>query len=188
MVASVIYSSFAGNTGRIAKVIAKELGTEAIKVSQLPPEWAPTGLIVIGTSVYAGKPSRALIKWLYDSPSFRGKRAAVFVAAGDEEGQGKDVAKWVAQVLESKGAKVREAFVCKESLLWIFGLGQPSEKEIAGARKFAKKIAPRKRATVKKKIAKPKLKKKKTTPVAKKRKAVKRKPAKNKVKTSKKKK
>ena len=98
---SIIYTSFTGNTKKIAETIATELNTEAIRLQQLPKDWEPTKLLVIGTGVYTGKPSRALVKWLYKSPSLRGKRAAVFVTAGDVEGQGKSVAKWLAAVLES---------------------------------------------------------------------------------------
>jgi len=158
MASSVIYSSLTGNTKKIAGIIADELGVPAVNVRRLPKDWKPPHLIVIGTGVYANRAAQPLIKWLYDSPSFRGRRAAVFVTAGDVE-NGKQVATWLVKVLESKGAKVKAAFVCSGAFFWIINRGHPDEKELTAARKFAKKIAPRTRPKSTKKSKKPKKKK-----------------------------
>lgn len=143
MSSTVIYCSRTGNTRRISNIIAKQLDTTAIDLQNLPEDWAPTNLVVIGTGVYFGKPSKKLIKWLYESPTFRGKRAAVFVTTRNEA-VGKEVASWIAKVLESKGAKVSAGSVFELDKFWVFRRRYSTENEIEKANKFAKKIAPRK--------------------------------------------
>ena len=158
MSSSVVYCSLTGNTKKIAEVVANELGTTATKVRKLPENWEPGRLVVIGTGVYGNRAAPPLIKWLYNSPSFRGRRAAVFVTAGNIE-RGKEVASWLAKVLEAKGAKVKDAFVCSGSTFWLIKFGHPNAKEILAAKKFANKIAPRTRPKHKTKTkAKPKAK------------------------------
>lgn len=159
MSSTVIYCSRTGNTRRISTIISNKLSTTPINLRNLPDDWTPSGLIVIGTGIYFGKPPKSLVKWLYSSPSFRGKRAAVFVTAKDEIA-GKRVAAWIAKVLKSKGAKVSAGSVFELDRFWMFRRGYSTENEIEKANKFAKKIAPRK-VTKKSKIVSTKTKKKK---------------------------
>ena len=156
MSSTVIYCSRTGNTRRISTIISNQLDTTPISLRDLPVDWSPSGLIVIGTGVYFGKPPKALVKWLYESPSFRGKRAAVFVTARDDA-VGKKTAAWIAKVLESKGAKVSAGSVFELDKFWMFRRGYSTENEIEKANKFAKKIAPRK-MTKKPKVVKSKKK------------------------------
>ena len=169
MTSSVIYSSFTGNTKKIAELIARQMGAELMRVKEVPLNWEPTDLIVIGTGVYANRPAQPLIRWLYSSPSFKGKKAAVFVTAGDME-QARQNARWLIKVLESKGATVHKtAFVCKGAFLWVFGAGHPNIKEKQAAIEFAMTLAPKKQSARRRKAPrKPAGKKSKKKPARKK--------------------
>ncbi|HDR53816.1 MAG TPA: hypothetical protein ENN60_04095 [archaeon] len=139
MTASVVYCSLTGNTRQIARILADELGTQAKSVRD-PASHKTDKLVIVGSGVYAGKPAPPLTRWLYHSPSMKGKKAAVFVTASDLE-QGHQTADWIARVLTSKGAKVVDQFVCHGRFLIFSGWGHPNKHEKAAARAFARKLA-----------------------------------------------
>ncbi len=63
MTTAVIYSSKLGGTRKVAEYIAQKIGAEAIDV-KTNPDVSKYDRIIIGSGVYAGKPSKAIINFV----------------------------------------------------------------------------------------------------------------------------
>jgi menaquinone-dependent protoporphyrinogen oxidase len=59
MTTAVIYASKTGNTKKVAEYIARKIGAEAISIKDCN-DLSSYDRIIIGTGVYAGKPSKAM--------------------------------------------------------------------------------------------------------------------------------
>ena len=66
MTTAVIYSSKIGNTRKVAEYIAQRIGAEAIDVKN-KPDASKYDRIIIGTGVYAGKPSKAITNFVTEN-------------------------------------------------------------------------------------------------------------------------
>jgi flavodoxin len=131
---AVIYVSKGGNTKKLANAIAKGAGVQAqptVNVVNL----TQVDILFIGGSIYGGRISGALRKFLQNLDQ---KQAAKVVVFGTSM-SGKRALPEVKAILEPKGIPVAaETFHCKGSFLCA-NLGHPNADDLAQAEDFAKR-------------------------------------------------
>lgn len=108
MKALIIYDSNYGNTQRIANVIAKQLSTKAIAITDFSKEdSAGVGLLVVGSPINAWGPTAKISKFLKELAS--GELEGIKVAAFDTRVKlfiHGDAAGKIAKALEKAGGEV----------------------------------------------------------------------------------
>jgi flavodoxin I len=132
----VLYYSMTGNTKKMAKAIAAELGIEAknVRTEKAVPN---DGILFIGSGCYGDRPGEDMAKYLGNN-DFTGRKVALFGTSG--EGEGKEV-RAMAEALKQKGANVIGSYYCKGKAFVVVNIGHPNRDELEGARKFAKEMA-----------------------------------------------
>lgn len=82
MAALVVYDSIFGNTGKVAKVVAAELGTRAVPVSEAGAiDWKGIDLLVVGSPTRGFRPTPAISEFCSGLAPDHGK--TLMVAAFD---------------------------------------------------------------------------------------------------------
>ena len=131
---AVRYYTKTGNTKRLAEAVAKELGVEALPISE--PVTEPVDILFLGNSYYA----------FTIDPEVRS-----FVSSLDKEKVGKIVNFGSAAMLNSTYKKVKaeadkvgiamdqREFHCRGEFK-AFHKGRPNEEDLAAAAEFAKSI------------------------------------------------
>ena len=141
MRALVLYASLTGNTRKVARAIARELGAQALDVHKASAQdFAQPELLFVGDGVYFGRPSRAMVRFLRGLPKLNGVKAAVFGTYGTQAKQLDALAK----ILMEKGAEVVDRFSCPGQDWFTLGLlhrHRPNEEDLKRARAFARKLA-----------------------------------------------
>lgn len=77
MKAIVVYDSKFGNTEKIAKAVAEELGAEAVHVSKAK-SLGKMNLLVVGSPTQAWRPTEAMKSFLQNLPQLKGLSVAGF--------------------------------------------------------------------------------------------------------------
>lgn len=132
---AVIYVSKCGNTKKLANAIAKGAGVKAQSVANAA-NLTQTDILFVGGSIYCGRISGVLRKFLQNLDR---KQAAKVVVFGTSM-SGKRTLPEVKAILEPKGIPVAtETFHCKGSFLCV-NLGRPNADDLAQAEDFAKRI------------------------------------------------
>jgi flavodoxin len=134
--ASVIYYTQTGHTKTMAEAIAEELGVAAVNVKDITGVPAE-GILFIGSGCYGGKPGEDLAKFI-DSHDFTGRKVAVFGTSGGNAGNETQA---MADALKQKGADVIGNYHTAGSFLVVVSYGHPDNKDLDGAREFARKMA-----------------------------------------------
>ena len=98
MTTAVIYASKTGTTKKVAEYIAGKIGAKAISIKE-NPDLASYDRIIIGTGVYAGKPSKVMRNYV-EANKDKLANASLFVTClyNDEKG-----AKQLEAIAESFG-------------------------------------------------------------------------------------
>lgn len=131
----VIYHSKSGHTKKIADVIAKVCGVEAIDITE-PHTLGEVDLLFIGMGIYAGKPDHAILNYLDNLPANTIKGAALFTTSA----RAKDCTALAVGVLEHKNILIyNERCNCRGQFL-IFSRGRPNHEDTKKARKFARQV------------------------------------------------
>ncbi|MDR0386715.1 MAG: flavodoxin [Treponema sp.] len=131
---AVIYVSKRGNTKKLAHAIAKGAGVKAQSADHAA-NLTRAEILFVGGSIYAGRISGVLHKFLQNLDQ---KQAANVVVFGTSA-SGKSIRDEVASILEPKGIPVAaEGFHCKGSFLCL-NLGRPNADDLARAEDFAKR-------------------------------------------------
>ncbi|MHA1738281.1 MAG: flavodoxin family protein [Candidatus Heimdallarchaeota archaeon] len=142
----ILYSYHHNNTEKIAKVIAKVLGSEIKTPQQVNPEEIQNyDIIGFGSGIY-GENLHGSIHELVDKlPQITNKKAFIFSTSALAEK--KNNHKKVREKLQAKGYKIIDEFNCRgfntNSFLKFFGgmnKGRPNEKDLINAKEFAQKI------------------------------------------------
>lgn len=146
MRALVLYYSETGNTEKVAKAIAKGLGSELKKIEDVKIEDVKDyDLLCIGTPVHGFGPAKKVEKFLDELPVMSGKKGAAFCTMhiwGD-----KRTFKIIKEKLSNKGISFIDGFSCLglSRLIGnfgprIFNKGRPNEENLKEAESFGKKI------------------------------------------------
>ena len=95
----LIYSSLTGNTRKVAKVMAQELGIEMKRPGELT-DLEGVELLFLGSGVYANRPARSLRRFLSNLSSLAGIKVALFGTYGSRPNQLDWLAKCVGKKAE----------------------------------------------------------------------------------------
>jgi flavodoxin I len=128
----VIYYTKTGHTKKVAEAIASELGVEAENVNEATLD--PGAIVFMGSGCYGGSPGKEMMSFIKDN-DFSLRTVALFGTSG--AGIGREVKK-MANLLESKGARVEQSFHCKGQVFKIINRGKPDEEDLEKAKRFAK--------------------------------------------------
>jgi flavodoxin len=131
---AVIYVSKCGNTRKLANAIAKGVGVKAQSAANAA-NLMRAGILFIGGSIYCGRISGVLRKFLQNLDQKQAAKVVVFGTSAS----GKNIRAEVTSILEPKGIPVAaESFHCKGSFLCV-NLGHPNTDDLAQAEDFAKR-------------------------------------------------
>ena len=136
MVSMVVYFSRGKNTRKVAEVIAKELGTEAIDVKKQSPDASTADLLVIGSGTYGGKPGKRLTTYLKNLAPANGKNAACFATYIWNPTRNLTT---MQETLKTKEYKIIESFACC-GRWFLFKRGHPTTEELNKAQEFARQL------------------------------------------------
>ena len=136
MVSLVVYFSRGKKTRKVAEVIAKELGTEAIDIKRQQPDASTADLLVLGSGTYGGKPGKQLTAYLENLPTVNDKYAASFATGMWNPARNLTL---MQEVLKAKGYKILEGFTCYGSWLFI-KRGHPNTEDLNKAQEFARQL------------------------------------------------
>jgi flavodoxin len=130
----VVYYSMSGNTGKVAKVIADELGVTAknIKSVDTLPEDA---FIFLGTGCY-GAVLPGEIPAFIERNQLKGKKIALFTTSAF--GLGKELVV-MEKKIRDKGVNIAGHFNCYGQFL-AMKRGHPDREDLEKARQFARSI------------------------------------------------
>jgi flavodoxin I len=125
-----------GNTKKMAKAMAAELGVEAknIKTETAVPR---DGLLFLGSGSYGDKPGEDMAKFI-ESHDFAGRKVALFGTSG--KGEGKEV-QGMAEALKHQGAIVVGSYYCKGKAFVVVNIGHPDRDDLDGAKALAREMA-----------------------------------------------
>jgi flavodoxin len=132
------------NTEKVAKALADALGADVVEAKDADPaNFTKYDLIGFGSGIYMGKFHARLLKLVDGLPQTKAK-TFIFSSSG----RGKiAVHKDLRKILEGKGYRVVGDFACKgwDTYGWFKFVGginrkRPNEKDLNGAREFAKKL------------------------------------------------
>ena len=132
----VAYFSRGGNTRKVAEVIAKELGCNAVDIMKERPSISNVDLLIVGSGTYGAKPGEEFVSFLKEIPPATGKRVALFATCSS------GVVLWFESmkgILEPKGYQVCGSFSCFGQISFV-RRGYPTAKELAEAAEFAAQL------------------------------------------------
>ncbi len=136
MVSLVVYFSRGKKTRKVAEVIAKELGTEAIDIKKEQPDASMADLLVVGSGTYGSKPGKPLTAYLEDLSIVNDKYAVCFATGMWNP---KPTLSAMQKVLKVKGYRILEGFTCYGKWLFI-KKGHPTTEDLNKAQEFARQI------------------------------------------------
>ncbi|MGI6004656.1 MAG: flavodoxin domain-containing protein [Christensenellales bacterium] len=136
MKTAVRYHSLSGNTKKIAKIMAQELGVEAESVGH--PLAQPVDILFLGGAVYGGKLHGELLNFIENLPPDTAGKVAVFSTSGGND----DVAcTLMKQALAARGfTAADEIFHCPGRFFFFINRGRPSQTDMQAAKAFARDI------------------------------------------------
>jgi len=133
---AVLADSQGGNTKKIARAIAEELGVVLGDINAPVPDDAK--ILFLGSGTYSGHtPGDAIMRFIRNG-SFAGRRVALFGTAGYEN-DGQRMIGIMADALEKKGATVIGVNGGR-GRLFIIKLGRPHQEDFDGAKAFAREV------------------------------------------------
>jgi len=130
------------NTEKVARVMAEELEADLVPTLEAQPGLpASYDLVGFGSGIYFGKHHKTLLRLVETLPPVTLIRSFVFATSGD----GKIHHAALKEKLVNRGFSIVDEFCCKGwdtvGPLKLFGginKGRPDEKDLAGARAFAR--------------------------------------------------
>jgi len=131
---AVIYATKTNHSKKLAESVGAALGVKALNIADTPT-LPDTDLLFVVGGIYGGVSMPELLDYLrqMNIPSLR--RAALITSCASNK-QRQD---GVRRVLEEKGVKVIDEFVCRGAILFV-GLGHPNKRDSSMAAEFACKI------------------------------------------------
>lgn len=134
----IYHSSKSGNTEKLAKAIAEELGVKAERMGKDGISFArPVDLLFVGDGIYWAKPHRITRRFFKELNPAPIKNAAVFATYGNQFKIGDDLKK----LLQDKEINVvGEPFTCQGASVGTKNQGHPDEADLQNVRAFARHI------------------------------------------------
>ena len=130
----IIYATRTKHSKKLAEAIGSSLNTKAENISA-HPIFKNIDLLFIVGGIYGGESNPELLEYIKELNTSVVKRAALVTSCGS----GKQRQVSVRKILEDKGIKVIDEFVCKGAILFI-SARHPDTKDLKEATDFAKKI------------------------------------------------
>ena len=133
---AVLADSKGGNTAKIARAIAEELG---VAPAPTGPPVPGAGLLIIGSGTYSNHtPGNDMMRFIRDG-YFSGRRVALFGTASYEN-DGNSMIGIMADALEQKGAEIVST-AGGRGRLFVLRNGRVHPDDLGGARAFARELA-----------------------------------------------
>ncbi|MCQ8893354.1 MAG: flavodoxin family protein [Methanolinea sp.] len=141
-----------GNTEKVARAIAGELGADLVTIDGArQADLKAYDLICFGSGIFFGKHHKSLLEFVENLPHGEGKKAFVFSTSGKGDPAQNAFLK---DLLKKKGYAVIGEFACKGWDSWgpfriIGGInkGRPNESDLEEAKEFARGLKERFRTT-----------------------------------------
>lgn len=132
---AVIYATKTNHSKKLAESIASALNIKAQNIKE-NPELKGLDLIFIVGGIYGGVSMPELLEYIKQIDKYSSKRAALVTSCAS----GKQTQTQVRSILEEKGIKVMDEFVCKGNFLFV-AANHPNSNDLKEAADFALKIA-----------------------------------------------
>lgn len=132
--AAVIYATKTKHSKKLAEAIGAALQVEAKNISR-NPALTDVDLLFIVSGIYAGASKPELLDYLKRLEAPLPMSAAIVTSCAS----GKQNQTAVRDVLEEKGIKVIDEFVCRGSFLFA-SINHPNAKDLTAATDFAERI------------------------------------------------
>ena len=135
MKTAVIYATKTKHSKKLAEAIGKALNIEVKNISENPTINQADLLFVVG-GIYGGVSMPELLEYIKKTEAPLPKYAALVTSCAS--GSQRQTA--VRGILEEKGVKVIDEFVCKGSFLFVCA-GHPNAEDVKGAADFALRVS-----------------------------------------------
>lgn len=132
---AVIYATKTNHSKKLAEAIASALNIEAQNIKENPVLKSIDLAFIVG-GIYGGVSMPELIEYVNKIDGQTLNRAALVTSCAS----GKQMQTAVRNILEAKGIKVIDEFVCKGGIL-LLSANHPNSKDLEEAADFALKIA-----------------------------------------------
>ncbi len=129
----VRYYTRGGNTKKVADAIAEAAGVEAIDLTN-PVEGAD--VLFLGASMYAFTVDKNIKKFCGELTAANAKEIVVFSTSASDTSTHKKIAKCI----KGKDIKLAEERLSIPGQFMGMNKGRPNEKDLEGAKEFAKKV------------------------------------------------
>lgn len=120
----IVYATKTNHSKKIANALGERINQKAVNVSEYKDIKKVELLYIVG-GIYAGESNPGLIEFV-KKLSVDDIKKVVLITSSLSKAKGQES---IRKLLEDKGIKVVDEFMCKGSFLF-FGLGNPSKKEI----------------------------------------------------------
>lgn len=135
MKTNVIYYTMTGHSKKIAKVVGKELGVEALNIKS-NPKLGKVDLLYIVSGIYEDKSSPELIEYVKTLTKKEVSKIVLITSSGAKTTKAIEIRK----ILEDNSINVlKEEFTCPGGFLF-FG-GHPNKEDISNIISFVKKTS-----------------------------------------------
>ncbi len=131
---AVIYATRTKHSKKLAEAIGASLNVKAQNITENPTLQDVTLLFVVG-GIYGGVGMPELLTYIRETDAPILKQAALVTSCAS--GRQRQTA--VRSILEEKGIKVIDEFVCKGAILFV-SASHPNAKDLKEATDFARKI------------------------------------------------
>lgn len=132
---AVIYATKTNHSKKLAEAIASALNIEAKNIKE-NPELKGIDLIFIVGGIYGGVSMPELLEYVKQIDTYSLKNAVLVTSCAS----GKQKQTKLQNMLEEKGIKVIDEFVCKGGILFV-SVNHPNSNDLKEAADFALKIA-----------------------------------------------
>lgn len=132
---AVIYSTMTNHSKKIAEAIGSSLNVKAQNITE-NPVLNDVDLLFIVSGIYGGVSKPELLEYIKKFENPVPKYAAIVTSCAS----GKQKQTTVQSLLEEKGIKVLDEFVCRGRFLFFASIKHPNENDLKDAVGFAQKI------------------------------------------------
>ncbi len=131
----IVYATKTKHSRKLAEAMGERLKVTPQNIKE-NTEPAAAGLLIIAGGIYGGQSLPELLAYVKKLDGAKVKSAALVTScASGKQGQAS-----VRKILEEKGVKVVDEFICRGSFLFV-SVKHPDSKDLKAAADFAEKVA-----------------------------------------------